>query len=154
MSEYKIVPDAEQGRVVKRGAEQGRVIKRVLQPKRGRNKRSGFVYVMQCRDAFKIGGSIDPQRRCREVEVPWPVVIRLQFATDDMRFLEQFLQERFRDKHINGEWFELSEDDIKWIAENVESLHREPIHDTEPTRNRREIGELLDTEPIRNYNRK
>lgn len=75
----------------------------------------GYVYVLRSpTGAFKIGLTKNPTDRLHtfSVKLPFEVEFELLIKTDDMRSLETELHARYADKHINGEWFTLTESDI------------------------------------------
>lgn len=75
----------------------------------------GFVYLLKATRYFKIGRSNSFERRSRELAIQLPEkaetvhVIR----TDDPIGIELYWHRRFESKRKNGEWFELSAQDVK-----------------------------------------
>lgn len=75
----------------------------------------GFVYLLKASRYFKIGRSNSFERRSRELAIQLPEraetvhVIR----TDDPIGIELYWHRRFEAKRKNGEWFELSAQDVK-----------------------------------------
>ena len=75
----------------------------------------GFVYLLKADRFFKIGRSNSFERRSRELAIQLPEkaetvhVIR----TDDPIGIELYWHRRFETKRKNGEWFELSVQDVK-----------------------------------------
>ena len=75
----------------------------------------GFVYLLKATRFFKIGRSSSFERRSRELAIQLPEraetvhVIR----TDDPIGIELYWHRRFESKRKNGEWFELSPQDVK-----------------------------------------
>jgi hypothetical protein len=75
----------------------------------------GFVYLLKAARYFKIGRSSSFERRSRELAIQLPEraetvhVIR----TDDPLGIELYWHRRFEAKRKNGEWFELSTQDVK-----------------------------------------
>jgi hypothetical protein len=72
--------------------------------------------------AVKIGYSKNPERRVQALDVmPYPVV-ELEFSkcVRDAKSVERELHERYSDKQIRGEWFDLSESEVEelkqWLA--------------------------------------
>lgn len=82
-------------------------------------KRDGYVYVLKQigGDYYKIGRTSNPDNR-REtfnVKLPFRVEYEIVIKTDDMYLLERQLHSRFNAKWIDGEWFQLSPDDLEAI---------------------------------------
>lgn len=75
----------------------------------------GFVYLLKASRYFKIGRSSSFERRSRELAIQLPEraetvhVIR----TDDPVGIERYWHQRFESKRKNGEWFELTAQDVK-----------------------------------------
>lgn len=80
--------------------------------------RHGFVYVIQGDNYFKIGCTINPQKRIKTMSVksPFELKIRLLLPSDNIDKLEKELHDKFHDKRQKGEWFTLTEEDIGIIA--------------------------------------
>lgn len=79
--------------------------------------KEGYVYLLHGGGAFKIGKAQDPSKRIRQLEIalPYPVQTVATVPTDDARALESKLHKRFKDKRLNGEWFDLSAQDVAYI---------------------------------------
>lgn len=79
------------------------------------NDAVGFVYILKANRYFKIGRSNSFERRSRELAIQLPEraetvhVIR----TDDPIGIESYWHRRFEPKRKNGEWFELTAQDVK-----------------------------------------
>ena len=75
----------------------------------------GYVYLLKAGRNFKIGRSTSFERRSRQLAIQLPEraetvhVIR----TDDPVGIELYWHRRFEAKRKNGEWFELSAEDVK-----------------------------------------
>jgi hypothetical protein len=83
-----------------------------------KNLISGYVYLLQSpTKSYKIGRSKNPQDRLKtfSVKLPFEVEYIALIETPDMTGLERQLHERFAEKRVNGEWFELSEEDVQYI---------------------------------------
>jgi hypothetical protein len=76
----------------------------------------GTVYVIHGGKHYKIGLSRNVEKRLRALDasLPFPVTTVCTFETDNMLQLERQLHLIYRKagKHVNGEWFDLSEADI------------------------------------------
>lgn len=79
----------------------------------------GHVYIMVSDDGayYKIGKSISPPRRLKEVspKMPFGVTLLCAIKTDDMCKLEKTLHRRFKAKRCKGEWFKLTQGDLDAI---------------------------------------
>jgi hypothetical protein len=86
-------------------------------------KTSGYIYLIRSDNkGFKIGYTTNPKNRITTLEVKLPFAIEYEclIKTDDIAALEKDLHTQFADKRINGEWFDLSEDDVKYIKSLAE----------------------------------
>ena len=80
----------------------------------------GFVYLLQSpTSAYKIGRTKNPDDRLKTfgVKLPFEVEYVCLIKTADMGALEAELHGYFADKRINGEWFNLTPDDVAQIKE-------------------------------------
>lgn len=71
---------------------------------------------------YKIGRSLDPQRRLQEVQTfsPVPVEIAYTIANKKDASIESALHKHFKHCRLHCEWFCLSEEDIDWIYRNYD----------------------------------
>jgi hypothetical protein len=78
--------------------------------------REGFIY-LGCdasRSAYKIGMTIDPIARQREIRKMNPTFVIFSTVMVYNRWeAEKFLHDYFSEKRIDGEWFTLNYDDIR-----------------------------------------
>ena len=74
----------------------------------------GEVYLMKSGRYYKLGRSISAGRRERELQLQLPErATRIHvIQTDDPIGIERYWHERFADRRKNGEWFELTRDDV------------------------------------------
>lgn len=75
----------------------------------------GTVYLMKTGKYYKIGRSNDADRRAYELRILMPEKLELihKIKTDDPIGIEEYWHKRFKDKRKNGEWFELTRQDIE-----------------------------------------
>lgn len=90
------------------------------QEKSERRKKNavGFVYLLSTSlGHYKIGHTKNPKSRLSEfsVKLPFDIECECLIKTKDRYALEQELHERFDDKRVNGEWFELEPGDVEYI---------------------------------------
>lgn len=84
---------------------------------RGPNRKPGFVYLVQCAEAFKIGLSIHPHKRVKAIRRNGEEATLIHvISTDNMRAAESMLHARYRKKALGNEWFALSPADVKEIS--------------------------------------
>lgn len=87
----------------------------IIQEKHESQVDFGYVYLMKSGRFFKIGRSNSVGRRHYElsIQLPEKVTVIHEITTDDPQGIEAYWHNRFKDKRKNGEWFELSVDDVK-----------------------------------------
>lgn len=75
----------------------------------------GHVYLLKHDKAYKIGRSADASRRYKEIrtQMPYKTQEIHVIETDDPVGIEAYWHNRFKDKRLKGEWFELSSADVK-----------------------------------------
>ncbi|MCO5240774.1 MAG: GIY-YIG nuclease family protein [Chitinophagaceae bacterium] len=75
----------------------------------------GAVYLIKSGKFYKVGRSNSIGRRHYELSIQLPERAEVihSINTDDPVGIEVYWHNRFRDKRKNGEWFELSQEDIK-----------------------------------------
>jgi hypothetical protein len=78
---------------------------------------TGVVYLMKSRELYKIGISIEVDKRVKQLTsiIPFGVELIHVIPVNDYERLEQALHMYYQRKRVNGEWFELSEDDVNLI---------------------------------------
>lgn len=74
----------------------------------------GIVYLLKGGGHYKIGKTKDFAKRLDQIELqlPWPVEVIHKIETDDPDGIETYWHKRFSGKRKNGEWFELSDEDV------------------------------------------
>lgn len=78
--------------------------------------KAGFVYLMHdtALNYRKIGFSVKPSHREKTLQAEKPT-IQLEHYWPGTWKTEQALHEKFKDKHVRGEWFDLKPSDIAEI---------------------------------------
>ena len=75
----------------------------------------GYVYLVKSGKHYKIGRTNAVDRRQYEIglQLPSALVHIHSIETDDPSGIEAYRHNRFRVKRLNGEWFNLSADDVR-----------------------------------------
>lgn len=92
-----------------------------------RKVEEGYVYLLggtelnDGKRAYKIGRAKDPTKRTEvlKTQLPMAVEIVCTLWSEDYKALEKRLHEHFSSQRLNGEWFELSQTDVKYVKELV-----------------------------------
>ena len=68
---------------------------------------------------YKIGRTtnLDGRLSALSTQLPFPVDLVRSFKVANAPQKEHTLHERFADKRVRGEWFQLSPDDVRWLLE-------------------------------------
>lgn len=77
----------------------------------------GYVYLLHSNGVYKIGHAKDLTRRMMQISPVMPHEVELVHAIkcENMVGLESELHQQFADKRLNGEWFNLSAEDVEYI---------------------------------------
>lgn len=84
--------------------------------------RSGFIYVMFVDSGvqrfFKVGMAcnLDARIKTHQCSSPFEVRVAIAYFVEDMRAEELALHSLFSEKRVRGEWFSLSDDDLRMIS--------------------------------------
>lgn len=76
------------------------------------------LYLIQSESGYiKIGISKRVERRLRDLQISSPEKLTLLFyqPLQKAELIEKKLHQRFSDKRLRGEWFDLTPDDIQWV---------------------------------------
>jgi Meiotically up-regulated gene 113 len=78
---------------------------------------NGNVYLLIFGEEYKIGCSNNVERRFRELktQMPYDGKIIHSIATGDPEGIEAYWHKYFKEKRLKGEWFKLSETDVKYF---------------------------------------
>jgi len=84
-------------------------------PQKVKKRKLGFIYLIKAKTGeCKIGYSTNVQQRLKSFQSypPFKYTLIHHFPSDDMDKSELFLHEKYSQKNIQGEWFNLSDSDI------------------------------------------
>ena len=80
---------------------------------------AGIVYLLERTDKpqYKIGVTTNIERRLNQLvpKMPFEVTVANKIKSNDIYGSEAKLHKKYKDKHINGEWFALDKKDVKYI---------------------------------------
>lgn len=76
-----------------------------------------YIYIMECGGKYKIGVSKDVEKRKKQLDNrPFPVnIIFISPLIEDAYVFEKALHDIYTDRKIDGEWFDLTDDEVKTI---------------------------------------
>lgn len=85
--------------------------------KKDRIPTTGYVYLFKADKIYKIGCTTNIDERIKGLSTGsiHNIICVHKFKTTDMFRDEKFIQKLYKDKQLKGEWFELSENDVKEI---------------------------------------
>ena len=91
--------------------------------KAGYDARSGYVYVIKQSGDYKIGVTKDIRKRLSTIQMSTPKPVQLVHSFyiggiyADAYEWEKALHQRFSKRKIRGEWFRLTNTDVKWLRQ-------------------------------------
>jgi hypothetical protein len=83
----------------------------------------GYVYVIKSQYGYKIGKTVNLKERTRlfEVKLPFPIEVVHSTYFDDYTAAESFFHRMFASKRLEGEWFNLNNDDLE-VIKNIKDI--------------------------------
>lgn len=77
----------------------------------------GYVYLLRCGDVFKIGKTVELDRRVKQlsIQLPHAPVVEHSIRANHMDAAEVYYHSIFERERMNGEWFSLNENQVKWM---------------------------------------
>ena len=75
----------------------------------------GYIYAIESNGLLKIGKSTRPEKRINELKTANPAELNIVCIVEcnDMTWLEQNLHNVFEGSRVRGEWFDISDDELK-----------------------------------------
>ncbi len=114
----RIIDDCkEQMNTIKK--EEEREQKKILEENRKKLKEQeiGYIYLMKSDHGYKIGKSSKLPQRVKQIGIQLPFEHECIYSSKVKNYhkIEKFFHKHFSSKHINGEWFDLTEEDVVFI---------------------------------------
>lgn len=77
-----------------------------------------LLYLIKCKSFYKIGLTDDINWRMQSLQTGNPYKLELCFCSyfDDAEKTERFLHDKFKSKHVQGEWFRLNKSDLDFLS--------------------------------------
>lgn len=93
-----------------------RITSQLRQPSRPISS-PGFIYILFGNGVYKIGKTKNPKQRKTwlDIKLPFAVEIHHLIKTNNMIACEYLFHDRYNQKRINGEWFNLTAEDVAEI---------------------------------------
>lgn len=87
----------------------------------------GYIYMIKSEYGFKIGKSKNMKQRNKLYSIKMPFRFEYVFKNKcvDYHNLEVRLHTMFSEKHLNGEWFQLTDDDIDRVYQIIKEYQKE-----------------------------
>lgn len=92
-----------------------------------REKKKGYVYLLECGGKFKVGFSNNVERRMRQLDTrPFKLnlVVKSEFLSDAYD-REQELHEDFEGSRIEGEWYDFTKEELAYVIEVIKGMKEE-----------------------------
>lgn len=101
-------------------------IRMYLERRASHSPRSGYIYLIEGQDCYKIGKSRDVPTRAGAftLQLPFPVRLAHTIPTTDMVWAETSLHQAYAHCRMNGEWFRLAPGEVEQIHA-IQSLNPE-----------------------------
>lgn len=86
--------------------------------------KGGYVYLLECGGKYKIGFSKDVERRIKQLDTrPFKLnLVAKSKYLSDAYYWEQGIHDACSDSKIDGEWYEFSVSDLRWLKEAISKL--------------------------------
>ena len=89
-----------------------------------RKFRGAFVYFIKCNEFYKIGTANNLIDRVKSLQCGNPYILEIIYAVKvtDWNETENAFHTIFFDKRVNGEWFKLDKQEIRYVRRFIEKL--------------------------------
>lgn len=81
-------------------------------------------YIFKCLNYYKLGFSKNVKERVKYINgcVPFKVELIFSHSSRQAFYVEKYWQYKYVDKYIKNEWFDLSQEDLKYTIENTRKI--------------------------------
>lgn len=85
----------------------------------GRKPKKPKVYVLECEGHYKVGVSLNPRSRITSLQIgcPFPIKLVMTITHPNADRLEARLHQLYRRHRVRGEWYALSPDHLRVLAD-------------------------------------
>ena len=91
--------------------------------KKYHDSHKGYIYLIKHKNEYKIGYTKDIHNRMGEyTKLPYPVIVITVIEADNARKLKAILHNKFSEKRLRGEWFDLNKKDVEIICKCWDNL--------------------------------
>jgi hypothetical protein len=129
------------------------------------SNRNGFVYLIKSGHFYKIGCTINIERRMADfspVLLPFPLILIHSIKCSDRFYAESYLHKQYASCRMNGEWFKLNQKQVKMICSILEiepdgiyykgqTIWDEPNPDLEKPIDNAEFIDYLESEDLAGF---
>ena len=85
-------------------------------------KKWGYLYILNCKNIYTIGVSRNVENRITQLtKMPYEIKCEYKKWVYNPYHVEKFFHETFEHKRVNGEWFNLDANDLRYITGMVEN---------------------------------
>lgn len=97
----------------------------IIQEKPKRKPKPSKVYLMECGGRYKIGVSADVDRRLKQLDKrPFELLlVTYSELFEDAYTAEKVLHKQYEKYRVYGEWFDIPQDELAVLIEQVELAH-------------------------------
>lgn len=91
------------------------------QDKYTKQGRDGYIYIIKCANAYKIGITRSPKERMKtyKTENPFKIEVIVMENVYDYSELETYLHNICSHKNIHGEWFNLNKEELRIVLVDI-----------------------------------
>ena len=93
-----------------------------------------MIYILKAGERYKIGittGKVETRIKALQTGCPDPIEVVHTYNTNNRYIIEQELHKQYKHKNTNGEWFELTIEEIEEIVRGIPKRDKEIKEDEE-----------------------